>query len=79
MGAIVYNDITYNWFYLKITLLITVNKKHTCNVTFVNVISKFFISIVVVSRSINKPNYHKVFKTCCIPTLWPEGPFKIFK
>jgi hypothetical protein len=25
-GYITYNDITYNWFYLKKTLLITVNK-----------------------------------------------------
>jgi len=25
-GDITYNDITYNWFYLSITLLMTVNK-----------------------------------------------------
>jgi hypothetical protein len=40
MGKITYHDITYNLFYLQITLLITVNKKHTCNVAFINVISK---------------------------------------
>ncbi len=37
------------------TLLITVNRKHLCNVTFMNilskvVISKVFISIVIVSN-----------------------------
>ncbi len=26
MGYITYNDITYNWLYLKLILLITVNK-----------------------------------------------------
>ena len=30
------------------TLQIKVNKKHTCNIAFINVISKVFISIVVV-------------------------------
>ncbi len=43
-------DITYNSFYFKITLLLTVNKKtHICNVPFRDGISKAFISIVIVS------------------------------
>jgi hypothetical protein len=54
MGDITCNDITFHWFYLQMTLLITVNKKHICNVTFINVInkvsiSKVFITTVVVS------------------------------
>jgi hypothetical protein len=54
MGDITCNDITFHWFYLQMTLLIKVNKKHICNVTFINVInkvsiSKVFITIVVVS------------------------------
>ncbi len=40
MGDNTYNDSTYILFYLQITLLITVNKKHTCNVAFIKVISK---------------------------------------
>ncbi len=39
MGDIIYNDFTYNGFTYKITLLITGNKKHMCNVTFINVLS----------------------------------------
>ncbi len=37
-------------------LVITVNKKHTCNVTFINVISKVFISIDVVSKWLAETN-----------------------
>ncbi len=47
-GAITYNDITYNWFYLLITLLRSVNNKHMWNAAFILVIGKVFISIVVV-------------------------------
>ncbi len=47
------NDITYNWFYLQMTLLLTANKNHTSNVVFINVskviTGKVFISIVLVS------------------------------
>jgi hypothetical protein len=39
-GHITYNDITYNRFYSKMTLLVTIDKKYTWNVTFINVISK---------------------------------------
>ena len=47
-------DITYNWFYLHGTFLITVDKKHLYNVEFIDVLRKFvtskaFISIVIVS------------------------------
>jgi hypothetical protein len=49
MGDITSNDISYNGYYLKLTLLITVNKKHKCNVTFISVTSKVFISIVIMS------------------------------
>jgi hypothetical protein len=47
------------------TLLITLNKKHICNVAFINVISKVvirkvFISIVVVSTAIKVFYYKKV-------------------
>ncbi len=44
MGDNTYNDSTYILFYLQITLLITLNKKHTCNVAFIKVISKVIIS-----------------------------------
>jgi len=44
---ITFHDITYNWFYFKMTLLITVNKKHVCNVTFIKVENKVVISIVI--------------------------------
>ncbi len=36
------------------TLLITINKNHVCNVTFINVTSKVFISIVIVSKTVLK-------------------------
>ncbi len=38
------NDFTY-----KMTLLITVNKKHICNVTFINFMSKVITSEVFIS------------------------------
>ncbi len=41
--------IIYYWFYLSMTLLITVNKKYQSIVTLINVTSEVFISIVVVS------------------------------
>ncbi len=54
MGDITYNDITNNWFSLKMTLLITVNSKHKCNATFISVskdiIRKVFISIMTLIR-----------------------------
>jgi hypothetical protein len=54
MGDITPNDNTYKWLCTKMILIIidltkTVNKKHICNVAFINVISKVFISIVIVS------------------------------
>ncbi len=36
-GEVTYNDITYKLFYLCMTLLATVNKKHLCNVKFITV------------------------------------------
>jgi hypothetical protein len=42
-GNITYNAITLTDLTYKMTLLITVNKKHICNVAFINVISKVVI------------------------------------
>ncbi len=42
-GDTTYNDITLNWFYLQMTLLLTVNKKLVCHVAFIDVISKVII------------------------------------
>ncbi len=42
-------DITYNWLYLQLILLKTVNKKQICNVAFVNTVSKVIISKVIKS------------------------------
>ncbi len=53
MGDITDNAISYNWFYLEMTLLITVNKSiYISNVTFINVISKVIISKVITSKAI---------------------------
>jgi hypothetical protein len=56
-GDITYNGVTYNRFYLYMTLLIRVSTKHICNVALINVTSKVvirrvFMSIVVVSKDI---------------------------
>ncbi len=37
------NDITYNWFYLQMTSLITAIKKYISDVSFINVIGKVII------------------------------------
>jgi hypothetical protein len=48
-------------------LLITVNKKHTCNVEFINVISEVIISKVIISKVfISKVNISKVFKSIVV-------------
>ncbi len=39
-------------------LLITVNKKHVCDVTFINAISKIIISKVLISIVIGSKMYH---------------------
>ncbi len=39
IGDITNKDITYNWFYLSMTLLLAVNKKLTRNVKFIDVIN----------------------------------------
>jgi hypothetical protein len=54
MGDITHNDNTYKLLYTKMILIIidftkTVNKKHVWTVAYVNVISKVFISIIIVS------------------------------
>jgi hypothetical protein len=51
-GDITYNDITFNQFYLSITLLSTENKTYKCKVTINNVISEVFISIFVLHTNI---------------------------
>jgi hypothetical protein len=45
-SEITYNDITYKWFYLNNTSLITVNKRYIC---IINVLSKVSIRKVVSS------------------------------
>jgi len=57
---------------LFITLLITVNNEHICNVAFINVKSKvgvsyFFISIVVVSTVVQKIMGHYNFLSFSFP------------
>ena len=48
-GDINNNYITFIWFYLLMTLLIIVNKKHICNVAFICVKSNFILSKVIIS------------------------------
>ncbi len=52
-----YYDFTYNQFYLYMTLLITIDQKHICNVEFINfinyvIILNVTIGIVTVSNAI---------------------------
>ncbi len=54
-GDITYNDITYNWFYLETTLLITVNKKDKHNLAVKKVFKKCKKALKVKSQVIILP------------------------
>jgi hypothetical protein len=71
MGDIAYNAITYNWLYFYVTLLMTVNNKQICNVSFFYVICKVIISKVSVSIVIMC-----VFATSFANVNYPHGQVK---
>ncbi len=75
--------LTYNLFYLQMTLLITANKIHICNVTLINFISKVikskvFINIVMTIKICSKKynlivtwgQSHKSFSGTNLSTLF---------
>ncbi len=49
MGEISLINNTYYWLYSQMSLIITVNENHICNVAFINNISKVVISKAIIS------------------------------
>jgi hypothetical protein len=63
-GDITYNGITYNGFYLQMTLLITQSKKRICIVTLIDVIIKVIMGYVFISIVVGSQLFDNIESSC---------------